>query len=408
MKIKMFKVNKSVILFIFGTFISNIGNGMFSLIVGQMLYAATGSVGAFGLILIIQNLSSLLLNIIAGYVADLIDAKKVSVYINLIQGVILLGGVFSCLMFAKNIVIILMVINTILSICSPFFRAANFKLIPEVERHNITLLSFNGIRSSANQSGQLIGVALAAPLLLTNNPVYALGINSGCFLITSFMMNRIILVRSSDSINTTNDKNVLRSMYLAWFSMIKNILENKKLTLLIVFSIFDYISVSFVNLIEPKFATEVLANSAYISILDGGFALGAISSFLLVERVLNRWSFSGVAPLLMLLQAICYCILGSFPSPFFSSLVMFLIGLINGSSIAVFQTELQKTAENTVHGKLSSLRDIFVAFSTLVFIPIFTHIVDNSIFVGIDVFVGVLAIMSLLLYFSRFAGANKD
>lgn len=251
MKIKMFKGNKSVILFIFGTFISNIGNGMFSLIVGQMLYAATGSVGAFGLILIIQNLSSLLLNIIAGYIADLIDAKKVSVYINLIQGVILLGGVFSCLMFAKNIVIILMVINTILSICSPFFRAANFKLIPEVERHNITLLSFNGIRSSANQSGQLIGVALAAPLLLTNNPVYALGINSGCFLITSFMMNRIILVRSSDSINTTNDKNVLRSMYLAWFSMIKNILENKKLTLLIVFSIFDYISVSFVNLIEP-------------------------------------------------------------------------------------------------------------------------------------------------------------
>lgn len=79
MKIKMFKGNKSVILFIFGTFISNIGNGMFSLIVGQMLYAATGSVGAFGLILIIQNLSSLLLNIIAGYVADLIDAKKVSV-----------------------------------------------------------------------------------------------------------------------------------------------------------------------------------------------------------------------------------------------------------------------------------------------------------------------------------------
>lgn len=61
-----------------------------------------------------------------------------------------------------------------------------------------------------------------------------------------------------------------------------------------------------------------------------------------------------------------------------------------------------------MHGKLSSLRDIFVAFSTLVFIPIFTHIVDNSIFVGIDVFVGVLAIMSLLLYFSRFAGANKD
>lgn len=47
MKIKMFKGNKSVILFIFGTFISNIGNGMFSLIVGQMLYAATEFIIAF-------------------------------------------------------------------------------------------------------------------------------------------------------------------------------------------------------------------------------------------------------------------------------------------------------------------------------------------------------------------------
>ena len=38
MKIKMFKGNKSVILFIFGTFISNIGNGMFSLIIAFVEY----------------------------------------------------------------------------------------------------------------------------------------------------------------------------------------------------------------------------------------------------------------------------------------------------------------------------------------------------------------------------------
>lgn len=55
---KLKLASSSVYLYLLGTFVSNLGDGIFTLIISKILYDKTGSVSAFGLVLIIQNVAS--------------------------------------------------------------------------------------------------------------------------------------------------------------------------------------------------------------------------------------------------------------------------------------------------------------------------------------------------------------
>ena len=152
---KLKLASSSVYLYLLGTFVSNLGDGIFTLIISKILYDKTGSVSAFGLVLIIQNVASFLLNLLAGYIADIKKPQFISEIADNLRGIMIILGIIF-LRLSNNIIVVLMILMLILNLIVPFFRAANFKIIASIQRGGLGLLPLNGLRSSVNQSGQLL------------------------------------------------------------------------------------------------------------------------------------------------------------------------------------------------------------------------------------------------------------
>lgn len=103
-------------------------------------------------------------------------------------------------------------------------------------------------------------------------------LNGISFLISCLCTYRIILT------NTTKEGRIeplskISEIYKSWFSLVKELFLNHKVFFLVLFSTFDYLTINFINLIGIKYAETVLHNSAFISLIDGGYAAGAIISF---------------------------------------------------------------------------------------------------------------------------------
>ncbi|KRM34813.1 hypothetical protein FC83_GL001950 [Agrilactobacillus composti DSM 18527 = JCM 14202] len=374
-----------------GTFVSNIGNGMFSLIVSKVLYDKTGSVTAFGIVIIVQNIASLLLNIVAGYSADRFSTRRVSMIADFLQGLLILSGAI-LLRFGDQI-IVLMTVMVLVNFVLPFFRAANFKIIPELNRGETKLISLNGFRSSLNQSGQLIGVALAAPLIFMHWTIAALVINATSFFISCFCTSRLKLKQA----NTPTKLGKVGNLYRSWVDIIRTLFLDKQLLLLLIFTIFDYISVSFVNLMEIKYATVTLHNAALLSLLDGAFAVGAMSAFLLINIWFSRVRFHTIAWVGLLIQGLMFIALCIFNDLVIAAIVMFIIGVFNGCSVSIFQTELHKIFKDNDRGRISSFRDVLVSIGTIIVIPVASRALNLDLNFGLIVFGVFLIVIAVFL-----------
>ncbi|KAA8791580.1 MFS transporter, partial [Lactobacillus crispatus] len=111
---KLKLASSSVYLYLLGTFVSNLGDGIFTLIISKILYDKTGSVSAFGLVLIIQNVASFMLNLLAGYIADIKKPQFISEIADSLRGIMIILGIIF-LRLSNNIIVVLMILMLILN-----------------------------------------------------------------------------------------------------------------------------------------------------------------------------------------------------------------------------------------------------------------------------------------------------
>lgn len=393
---KLKQSSPSVFLYLFGTFISNVGDGIFTLIISKILYDKTGSVSAFGLVLIIQNLASFLLNLVAGYVADIKSPQLISEIADSSRGILI---ILSAIFFrSSNIIVILMTMMIALNLIMPFFRAANFKIVASIQRGELELLSLNGLRSSVNQSGQLLGVALATPLIALNLTVPALLIDALTFL-TSFVCTIFLKFNNERQVEVKASDNQLKRLYSDWFRLLKSLFQSKKLFLLVFFASIDSVIVAFINLMEIKYSTVVLKSSVYLTVLDGAFALGAMLNFTVIYLLFEKFVFAQVSWVGLFFQALGFIGLTLTSSVYVATTYMFIIGVFNGASQSLFQTQLHTTFANELKGKISSLRDAMVSFLNLIMIPIFSRLLNLNLNTGFWIFSLCILISCALIFF---------
>lgn len=392
---KLKYASRSAYLYLFGTFISNLGDGIFTLIISKVLYDKTGSVSAFGLVLIVQNLASFLLNLVAGYVADIKRPQLISEIADSLRGIILILSVI--FLGAGDIVAILMISMILLNLIMPFFRAANFKIVASIQRGKLRLLSLNGLRSSVNQSGQLLGVALATPLIALNLTRLALVIDAITFF-TSVFCTFFLKFRRERQTETSNNLG-LKQLYTDWFKLLKSLFISKQLFLLIFFASIDSVIVAFINLMEIKYATAILKNSVYLTVLDGAFALGAMLNFTVIYLIFEKFAFARISWSGLFFQAVGFIGLTLTRSVYVATTFMFIIGIFNGASQSLFQTQLHVSFANEMKGKISSLRDAMVALLNIIMIPIFSRLLNLNLKLGFVIFsISILIICVTIFY----------
>lgn len=386
--------SKSVKHYLIGTFISSIGDGMFALAISKLAFDKTGTVAGVGVVIIIQSLTAFILNFIAGYVVDNYDSKKISIYSDFIQAIIIILYIFF-MDISDSGGLLLFLLTSIISCISPFFRAANFKLLPEIDRGKLSLVRLNGLRSSVKQGGLLLGSALIAPFIVFHLLKLAFVLNGVSFLVSCFCTQQIVL---KDNMKNTGGTKLVE-IYRNWFLLLKELLLDSKMFYLILFSTFDYLTINFINLIGIKYAEIRLHQSAFISLIDGGYAIGAICSFLLITYIFSKYSFKHISWIGLFVQGIAIILMDNFSNVYTTGIFIFLIGVFTGTSISLFQTVLHKIIPHKFHGKISSFRDMLVSIETLLIIPIFSYLVSFDFWKSMLVFGGIMIVLSSILMY---------
>lgn len=150
--------------------ISNIGNGIQLLTVGKVLYDKTNSVGAFGFVILSEQLIKFFLQLFSGSYVDSRNPRNVVVASDAIRGIMLL---LLLLCFWSNdwIAIGLMVTTLAINAVKPFYNASIFALSSRIEEGD-ELLKLNIVFNTFFQVGQLLGSGIASIILMWFNPLW--------------------------------------------------------------------------------------------------------------------------------------------------------------------------------------------------------------------------------------------
>ena len=76
--------------------LTNIGNGMHTIVVGKLLYNMTGNVTAFGWVILFQHIFNSIVQLFAGSFVDRGNPKKIMIVADFVRGIaIIVASLFS-------------------------------------------------------------------------------------------------------------------------------------------------------------------------------------------------------------------------------------------------------------------------------------------------------------------------
>lgn len=395
--VKIMRLPSEIKLIMLATFVTNIGNGMYTIAVSKLVYNKTNSAMAFGGVLILQYIVMFSVQFISGSVVDRNNPKYVSVICDVINGFLVVSSGAIVLINGNIGLVYLFAAIALLNIVNPFFSSANFSLIPAIVKDKSQLLQINSIITTLFQAGQLIGCALVAPVIYFINPSTALIIDGITFFLSALFVGlaKVTNVEVKKDIN----KNVGANLLNDWKEIVRAMKKEGSFAAHIFLTSGDYISINFFNvMLVPMVTLWYKNNSFYISLFDGGFAVGAmlIAAFItIIEKRIgtNNSAFAG-----LLVQAILFAFLIVSRNPILTFIMTLIFGVCNSFSVSIFNSNLQKRCNGPIKGRVGSLKNFIVSCFSIVLIPIVTKLHDISIGYGLAVSSGIILIYSMISF----------
>ncbi|OPX43922.1 major facilitator superfamily protein [Ruminiclostridium hungatei] len=397
---------KNLKLFMLAILMTNIGNGMHTIAVSKLLYDKTHSAMSFGGVILIEYVVSFFIQFVSGSLVDRNNPKRISIICDVVRGIQVLSiGIL--LGFTGTSVYYLFITLLIVNMVTPFYRSAIFSLIPALSKESSSLLSVNSMIYTLFQAGQLLGVALVAPIVFLLNPSIALIIDGTTFLLSAALVAFIKITKLE--IKTDNTKNI-KSLISDWKEVLNVMKTEKSFTGHVLVSSADYVCVSLVNLMLVPMVTIWYSNNSYlISVFDGGFAIGAMLSVLFTVALSKRIGSLNCSWVGLICQGILFILIMVNRFPLITFILMVGIGAFNAFSISIFQTSLQERCNGPIKGRVSALRQFIVSCFSVVLIPIISYFHDISLALGMTisgVIVIVFGVASFLLGRSYMFGEN--
>ena len=393
--LKKTKLTQNELLYLVAVFISNIGNGMYTISISKIMYSKTNTATAFGLIVIMENIISVLVQLIAGAVVDRVNCKKLSVICDYLRGGLFI--VSSIIIGYSDNVSFLVIALVFVNIINAFYRPSNFKLVSGVASNVDKFLKINSISSMLLQLGQVLGAMLVVPILAVSNTYSLLGGNGITFLIAAYLISLTDIQLFERDINSKQVKNLKTNVFMIindWINVFKLLKINKKLRKIISFSLADPLTINFINIMLVPLVSYRYANADYmVSFLDGFFAIGAILSICLIGVCVKFLGMDNLKYLGIVTQGGLFILLLVSEYKVYNVVVLFLLGIVSSISVVVYQTLLQENIEPEFKGKVTSVRNLISSLISLIIIPLVTKMYD------IKIELGILVSGSILLFF---------
>lgn len=403
---KLINLPKEVKIIMLATLITNIGNGMHTIAISKLVYDKTNSAMAFGGVIILQYIVMFLVQFLAGSIVDRNNPKFVSIICDLVRGFLVLSSGLMVL-FTNWGLLYLFVSLILVNIVNPFFSSANFTLLPLVVKERSQLLKMNSIVTTLFQVGQLLGCALAAPIIYLFNPSTALIVDGITFLVAASLMSfaRIVNV----DVKKDSNKNVGMNLINDWKEIGRTMKKEKSFAAHLFMASGDYLSINFFTLmLIPMVTLWYKNNSFYISLYDGGFAVGAMLLVLFVISLSKKIGTNNSAFVGLLVQSVLFAFLILSRNPLITFFIMLTFGASNAFSVSIFNSNLQQRCSGPIKGRVASIKNFIISCFSIILIPIISKLHDISITYGLAASGGIILIYSLISFIlgRKFAFGN--
>lgn len=404
---KLINLPKEIKIIMLATLITNIGNGMHTIAVSKLVYDKTNSAMAFGGVIILQYVVMFFIQFLSGSVVDRNNPKLVSIICDLVRGGLILSSGFMVLLTDIGLIYLFIAI-IIVNIVNPFFSSANFTLLPTIVKDKSQLLEINSIVTTLFQAGQLLGSALAAPIIYFFNPATALIVDG----ITFFLSAMLVSFAKIDNVDVKKDttKKIGANLINDWKEIGKIMRNEGSFAAHLFMASGDYIAINFFNvMLVPMVTLWYKNNSFYISLYDGGFAVGAMFVVTFIITVSKKLGTNNSAFVGLLVQAVLFALLIINRNPLITFLMMLMFGASNSFSVSIFSSNLQKRCNGPIKGRVSSIKNFIVSCFSIILIPVISRLHDISMIYGLAASSGIILTYSIISFgFGRKFGFGDD
>lgn len=400
MKKTIFK-NKNFMILWAGRLVSQLGNSIHSFAIAWYIYDITGSTLALSASFISSFLPRALISMFAGVVADKYDRKRIIVICDVISGILVIT-MFMISSFYDLTLILILVLNTLLSIVSAFFGPASSAAIQSILSED-EYQDGNVLNQLLYRFSDILGAALGGILLKTIGIKYLLLFNGVSFLLSALSETFIKLPRVKEE---TKKESMGQSIRIV-ISFLK---ENK---ILLFMSLFAGIIANGMlmsgSLYLPGVFKDVLGKTSselglFYSII--GIVATVTSLFLLaLKSKLNpyRWIL-----ITLTLEGIYLMGLG-LASNFASMIVLAVIGGFSFAMCSIMCGVLyQMLTPNEIMGRFSSFGGLLGSVSIPIFTIVFGMLGEVYTLQNIIVVSGIIFLIALLPAPFIFAREKKD
>lgn len=367
-----------------GVLISNIGNGMYTLAVGKLLYDKTGSATSFAFLIMIESVLTFSTQAIASSAVDRGRAKQCSFIAEAVRG---LAVIFAAALAIAGYPISILFAAIVINLLRPFYRTASFAIGPMIADGK-KLALYNARTSTFFQVGQFLGAGIAGIIISVLSPVAAIAMNGVSYLLSAMCIafatipGQKLLSHEGGGLTNVLSSIGPKRFWLEWNDLLKLILKNPKVLGLATLCTADFIVVSFVNISYAPFLEKTNSPAWWLSIWDSAFALGAIAGAYLFGNMNHTRIHMNRTGLALVVQGLTIAGLGLTNNALWLAPLMLFLGLSNAFSVSSFTYSLQLTAPPEFRGRISGIRQFFISLSTMLVIPVLSFAMHGGVWLS--------------------------
>ncbi|KHC91412.1 Major facilitator superfamily MFS_1 precursor [Thermotoga sp. Mc24] len=175
-------MNRNLLLFAAGSFVSLIGTRIYQVALAWWLYSKTGSSEYVGLFMISSFLPAIIVSPFAGTVVDRHSRRNMMVVMDLLRGVLFMS-LFLMEYLSELTMALLLIVTVLVSVFDSFFNPAVDSLLPDLVRKE-NLVRANSLYRLLKNLSKILGPALGSFLLKVVGLAGVILINSLSFLIS--------------------------------------------------------------------------------------------------------------------------------------------------------------------------------------------------------------------------------
>ncbi|ERI93374.1 transporter, major facilitator family protein [Clostridiales bacterium oral taxon 876 str. F0540] len=306
---KDYKEFKNLLLYSIGNIISVFGSSIFSFALDLYVLKITGSSLSFAISLVLGTVPMIIINPLAGVIADKFDKKKLVILMDLLNGAVLLVVYLLSIINGLSLSMIYTAI-LLLTIFTTIFSVGVETAKPNIVSEKM-LLNINSISKLINSVSSILGPVIGGLVFAIFDIRIFIVVNSISFVFSAaceFFIDFRFNGKSYEEANSSGRVNLLEDIKEGFNYIWSN--ENIKSLFIMLISLNFFLGFS-VTVPLPYIINSVLKlNSKAFGIIQGAVPVGMIIGALCVKKISERVSYTKLLKKLSIILSLSMLLIG--------------------------------------------------------------------------------------------------